>query len=90
VQIAVVEDSAARRNLKGTLLLPRCAFYKILVMNYLQPYQAATNQADPADKEERNMQQAKTAMDGSRLYRTRRRSTGPLYRAMSAHELAEK
>jgi hypothetical protein len=36
------------------------------------------------------MQQAKPAMDGSRLYRTSRRSTRPLYRSFSARWLAKK
>jgi hypothetical protein len=49
-------------------------------MDYLQPYQTATDQADPADKEEGYMQQAKAAMDGSRLYRAGSGSTRPLYR----------
>ena len=91
VQITVVENSAARRDLKGALLLAGSAVHKILVMDYLQPYQAANNQADPADKEEGYVQQAKPAMDGSRLYRTSRRSARPLSRdRLSARWLAKK
>ncbi len=56
MQIAIVENSAARRDLKGALLLPGGAVHKILVMDYLQPHQAATDQNDPADKEEGYMQ----------------------------------
>jgi hypothetical protein len=90
MQIAIVEDPAARRDLEGALLLPGGAVHKILVMDYLQPYQAATDQADPTDKEERYMQQPEAAMDGSRLYRAGSRSTRPLYRWFRAGRLAKK
>ncbi len=63
MQIAVVENSAPRRDLEGTLLLPGGAVDKILVVHHLQPHQTATDQRDPADKEERDMQKAKAATD---------------------------
>ena len=89
MQIAIVEDAAPRRDLKGALLLPGSTVYKILVMDHLQPDQTATDQGDPADKEERDMQQAKPAMHRAGGYRTSRRITRPLRRNWSALWLAK-
>ena len=72
------------------LLLPGGAVHKILVMDYLQPDETAADQADPANKEEGYMQQAKAAMDGPCLYRAGSRSTRPLYRWLRAGWLAKK
>ena len=50
MQVAVVENSAPRRNLKGALLLPGGTVHVVFVMDDLQPDQAATDQDDPATK----------------------------------------
>ncbi len=55
VQIAVVENAAAGRYLKGALLLLGGAVDEIFVMNDLQPDQPATDDDEPANEEEGNV-----------------------------------
>ena len=72
MQVAVVEDSAARRNLEGTLLLPGGTVYVVFVMDDLQPDQAAADQHHPGDKEKRNIEQAEATMHRTGRKRARR------------------
>ncbi len=44
MQIAIVEDAAPGRDLKGALLLPGGTVHEILVVHHLQPDQTATDQ----------------------------------------------
>ena len=84
MQIAIVEYAAPGRDLKGALLLPGGTVYEILVMDHLQPDETATDQADPADKEKRNMEQAETAMYCAGIHRARSGITRPLGGGISA------
>ena len=84
MQIAIVEYAAARRDLKGALLLPGGTFHKILMMNYLQPDQPAADQNDPAGEEQRDMQQAEATMHRAGGNRARGGIARPLGLLMSA------
>ena len=84
MQIAIVEYAATRRDLKGALLLPGGTVHKILVMDHLQPDQAAADQTDPAGEEKRDVQQAEATMHGAGRNRARGGITRPLGLLMSA------
>ena len=59
VQVAVVEDAAARSHLKGALLLLVGALHVLLVVDDLQPEEAAGDGAGPEKKEEADEPEAR-------------------------------
>ena len=84
MQIAIVEDSAARRDLEGALLLPGGTVHEVLVMDDLQPDQAAADQDDPGDKEERNMSKPRRRWTVPAYTGRSRRSHPPVGRRLRA------
>jgi hypothetical protein len=83
MQVAIVEDTAPGRDFERALLLLGGTVYVIFVVNDLQPDQTDTDEGDPESKEDRNVQQAQTASNGTRIYRARGGVT-PLGRRLSA------
>ena len=83
MQVAVVEDAAARRYLKGALLLARGQLYELTVGDHLQPEQAPQDDERPAAKDQRTEAKSAAAAVPRRLrawsagsVRTRSPSTG--------------